>query len=222
MDDSAQFSRRRILNISAATVGLAAAATITPLMAAEALRRTPTQILGPYYPVMKPLDDDADLTVIRGKPGKAVGQVVHVMGRVLNTKGEPVQGARIEIWQANTHGRYTHPSDFSAAPLDPNFEGFARLVTDTEGRYRFKTIKPGPYPQDGDMRPSHIHFDVMGKTNRLVTQMYFAGDPYQDRDRFLATARANAQRLIVGLKAPTPDLEPESRLAMWDIVLEQG
>jgi protocatechuate 3,4-dioxygenase beta subunit len=192
------------------------------LMAAETVRRTPTQILGPYYPVMKPLDRDADLTVIRDKSGKAAGQVIHVMGRVLNTRGEPVQGARIEIWQANTHGRYVHPSDRNSAPLDPNFEGFASLVTDTEGRYRFKTIKPGAYPQDGEMRPPHIHFDVSGRINRLVTQMYFAGDPLNERDRFLATARANARRLIVSLQKPGPELEPDSLLAQWDIVLEQG
>ena len=220
MDNSRMLSRRKLLRMSLVAGGWVGSGGV--FAAAEPLRRTPTQILGPFYPVMKPLDQDADLTAIRGKSGKAAGQLLHVMGRVLNTRGEPVQGARIEIWQANTHGRYTHPSDRNPAPLDPNFEGFAKLVTDAEGRYRFKTVKPGAYPQDGEMRPPHIHFDVSGKINRLVSQMYFADEPLNERDRFLATARANASRLIVRPQPPGPGLEPESLVAHWDIVLEQG
>jgi protocatechuate 3,4-dioxygenase, beta subunit len=220
MSRSPLTSRRALLGMSLTAGALASCPRA--LLASENLRRTPTQILGPYYPVLKPLDQDADLTVIRGRSGKATGQVMHVTGRVLNTRGEPVPGARIEIWQANAQGRYVHPSDRNPAPLDPNFEGFATLTTDNEGRYRFKTIKPGAYPQDGEMRPPHIHFDVSGKINRLVTQMYFAGEPLNARDRFLATARANATRLMVPLQSPVAGLEPESLLAQWDIVLEQG
>jgi protocatechuate 3,4-dioxygenase beta subunit len=216
-------SRRRVLGLSAAAAGLAVTSNTRTLMAAELVRRTPSQILGPFYPVMKPLDQDADLTMIRGKSGKAAGQVIHVLGRVLNPRGEPVQGARMEIWQANMHGRYTHPADTNTAPLDPNFEGFTTLVTDAEGRYRFKTIKPGAYPEDDKtMRAPHIHFDVTGRLSRLVTQMYFEGEPLNGQDRFRATARANANRLTVKLAPPTRDLEPESLLANWDIVLERG
>ncbi len=101
------------------------------------------------------------------------------MGRVLNAGGEPVSGARIEIWQANAHGRYAHPADDNPAPLDPNFQGYAKLLTDADGRYRFKTIKPSAYPAGAFMRPAHIHFDVTGKLDRLVTQMYFPDDPLQ-------------------------------------------
>src|SRR5205809_1232643 len=104
-------------------------------------------------------------------------EVIHVMGRVLNVEGQPVRGARVELWQANAHGRYTHPSDTNSAPLDPNFEGFAVQTTDAEGRYRFKTIKPGAYPANPNwMRPPHLHFEVTGKVNRLVTQLYFPGE----------------------------------------------
>ena len=135
-------------------------------------RRTPDQVMGPFYPLTKPLDRGADLTTIPGKPGRAHGQVIHLMGRVLDMKGKPVAGARVEIWQANTHGRYVHPSDTNPAPLDPNFEGFGVQITDREGRYRFKTIKPDGYPTHipGWKRPPHIHFDVTGKVDKLVTQ----------------------------------------------------
>jgi len=130
----------------------------------------------------------------------------------------------VEIWQANTHGRYTHPSDHNPAPLDPNFEGFAVVTTDARGRYRIKTIKPGAYPAgpDARMRPSHIHFDVTVKSNRLVTQLYFAGEPLNDKDPFLQGTGAGKERLIVRLGPPTQGLEPDSFAAVWDIVLEKG
>src|SRR6266705_1220680 len=191
-------SRRHLLGMAVAVGGLAMAGGVSAVLA-QAFRRTPDQILGPFYPVRKPLDQDADLTTIAGKPGRAEGQGIHVMGRVVNVAGHPVHGARVEIWQANTHGRYTHPSDTNPAPLDPHFEGFAVLTTDAEGRYRFKTITPGAYPASPDrMRPPHIHFEVTGKINRLVTQMYFEGEPLNDTDRPLQSVlSSNRERLIV-------------------------
>jgi protocatechuate 3,4-dioxygenase, beta subunit len=214
-----RFTRRRVLLgggacATAAALGGAAAA-------AESLRRTPTQALGPFYPLEKPLDADADLTMVKGRKARATGQVVHVMGRVSNAAGEPVKGARIEIWQANSHGRYAHPGDNNPAPLDPNFQGYASLVTDAEGRYRFKTIKPSAYPAGRSMRPAHIHFDIAGKANRLVTQMYFPGDEFLEKDSVVATAN-HVQLLIADVRPPTSDLEPDSLLAHWDIVLERG
>lgn len=127
------------------------------------------------------------------------------------------------MWQANAHGRYTHPSDQHDAPLDPHFEGYAVLVTDAEGRYRFKTVKPGSYPDDasGSQRAPHIHFDVTGRVNRLVTQMYFAGERLNDADRFLSTAGVNRGRLIVQLSPVTGD-EESALAAHWDIVLNDG
>src|SRR5712691_6771784 len=215
-------SRRHLLGMAVAVGGWAMSGSVRSVLA-QALQRTPGQVLGPFYPVPKPLDQDADLTTIAGKPGRAEGQVIHVMGRVLNLQGQPVQGARVEIWQANTHGRYNHPSDTNPAPLDPHFEGFAVLTTDEEGRYRFKTIKPGAYPASADrMRPPHIHFEITGKSNRLVTQMYFAGEPWNDKDPALQSAGANKERLIVTLQPPTQGLEPDSRMAVWDIVVDKG
>jgi protocatechuate 3,4-dioxygenase, beta subunit len=211
-------SRRDLLLMASAVAsGLNPAAT-----SAQIIRRTPSQILGPFYPVQKPLDQDADLTTIAGRSGRASGQVIEVMGRVINRRGEPVAGARIEIWQANTHGRYTHPSDRSTAPLDPNFEGYGLLTTDSEGRYRFRSIKPGAYPEEsGTMRAPHIHFDVLGRSNRLVTQMYFAGEGLNDTDRFIQTAAANRSRLIVPFERPASTAQ-DALVGSWDIVLDDG
>ncbi|PYM45528.1 MAG: protocatechuate 3,4-dioxygenase [Candidatus Rokuibacteriota bacterium] len=145
------------------------------------------------------------------------------MGRVVNVQGQPVKGARVELWQANTHGRYTHPSDTNPAPLDPNFEGFAVQDTDAEGRYRFKTIKPGAYPATVDwMRPPHLHFEVTGKINRTITQMYFPGEPLNDKDLLLQNIRANKDSLIAKVLPATSDVEPDSRIVVWDIVLDKG
>src|SRR6266853_1319889 len=176
--------------------------------AQAALQRTPGQILGPFYPV-KPFDQNADLTKVAGRPGRAEGEILNVMGRVLNLKGEPVRSAKVEVWQANAHGRYTHPSDTNPAPLDPNFEGSAVLTTDSEGRYRFKTIKPSAYPAGPDrMRPAHIHFQVSGRQDRLVTQMYFENDPSNATDPFLNSAGGRKELLVTKLLAPSPEFEP--------------
>lgn len=190
---------------------------------AQGLKRTPGEILGPFYPVLRSVEKTADLTIRAGKPGRATGELIYVMGRVLNLAGQPVQGARVELWQANTHGRYTHPSDTNPAPLDPNFEGFAVQDTDAEGRYRFKSIKPGAYPATANwMRPPHLHFEVTGKINRLITQMYFPGEPLNDKDILLQNIRGNKEGLIAKVLLPTPDIEGDSRVVVWDIVLDKG
>jgi protocatechuate 3,4-dioxygenase beta subunit len=213
-------SRRDIAKMSA-MIGVASAVSTRFAYAQVALQRTPDQILGPFYP-LKPLGQNADLTRVPGRPGRAEGQVLNVMGRVVNLKGEPVRNAKIEVWQANAHGRYTHPSDANPAPLDANFEGAAVLSSDSDGRYRFTTIKPAAYPAGpNSMRPAHIHFQVSGQQDRLVTQMYFEGDPYNGTDRFLQTA-GRTELLVTKLLPPTAGLEPESKLVVFDIVLNAG
>lgn len=189
---------------------------------ADKLRRTPTQVLGPFYPMQKPLDQDADLTMIRGRNGRAAGQVVNIAGRVLNADSKPLPGIQIEIWQANSYGRYTHPADQHDAALDPNFEGYCLLTTDDEGRYRFKTVKPGAYPVDGGMRAPHIHFDVRGKINRLLTQMYFPDEPLNDSDTILNLAGKRRSRLIVDLQRSAAGVTPGEWMAQWDLVLDEG
>jgi protocatechuate 3,4-dioxygenase beta subunit len=186
------------------------------------LKRTPDQILGPFYPTGTTPIQGTDLVALPGRAGRAQGQVIHVMGRVLNIHGQPLAGARVELWQANTHGRYTHPNDQNPAPLDPNFEGFGVQVADAEGRYHFKTIKPGSYPAGPTLvRPPHIHFEVIARHERLITQMYFAGEPLNDKDPFLQSVTGK-DRLIVNLAPPTQGLEPNSLLAAWDIVMARG
>jgi protocatechuate 3,4-dioxygenase beta subunit len=213
-------SRREIVKMSAALM-CAGVLSSSKLIAAEALRRTPGQILGPFYPLGE-LRQNSDLTRVPGRAGRATGQVLNVTGRVLNLAGEPVRNAKVEIWQANAYGRYTHPSDTNPAPLDPNFEGSAVLVTDAEGRYRFKTIKPAAYPAGPNfMRPAHIHFQVSGRQDRLVTQMYFENDPFNDSDPFLNSA-GRKELLITKLLDPTPEFEPDSKVVIFDIVVYKG
>ena len=217
-------TRRDLLR---ATLGIGAAAT-TPAAWAESPREpTPSQTTGPFYPVTRPLDADADLTVIEGGAGHAEGRVIHVMGRVLDARGAPVAGARVEIWQANAKGRYAHPADRNPAPLDPNFQGFGAQLTDGDGQYRFKTIKPAAYPINPTnphrVRPPHIHFDVSGSDARLVTQMYFPGEPDNAGDLIFGGLGADEQRAVTASVLP-PDagLEPDSLLVRWDIVLIGG
>lgn len=211
--------RRHILKMSAVVGALGAVSPFKCVLAQSVLRRTQDQIMGPFYPVMKTPDRSGDLTRVNGSAGRAKGQVLNVTGRVVNPAGEPVRDARVEIWQANAAGRYAHPDDPNPAPLDPNFEGFGVVTTDAEGRYRFKTIKPAAYPTGPtSMRPAHIHFEVVGRHDELVTQMYFEGDPYNEKDRYLQSAR-RPEELIVKLSSATAEFEPDSMTAVFDIVL---
>ncbi|MBI5586663.1 MAG: hypothetical protein HY892_22870 [Deltaproteobacteria bacterium] len=220
MSDDQRLSRRELLKMSLAMGGVLLSGPINPLFAQSAgMVPTSEQVMGPFYPVIKPIDQDADLTVIQGKPGKARGQVIYLVGRVKNLKGRPLPGTLVEIWQANSFGRYTHPNDRNPASLDPNFEGYGVSSTDGEGRFRFKTIKPAPYPvSEGWIRPPHIHFKVSTGSSLLVTQMYFAGEPLNEKDRIFKTAE-DKESLITKLAPPTKDLEPGSLVAAWDIVL---
>jgi len=214
------FDRREVL----AMVAAVAASVLVPSKFAAAqtgLPRTPGQILGPFYP-LTPMAATVDLTRMPGQPGRAQGQILNVTGKVLNLAGEPVRNATVEVWQANAHRRYTHPSDTNPAPLDQNFEGSAVLKTDSDGRYRFKTIKPAAYPAGPNLiRPAHIHMQVTGRQDRLVTQMYFEGDPYNATDPFLNSA-GRKDLLVAKLLDPTPEFESDSKMVRFDIVVYKG
>lgn len=189
----------------------------------DPLPATPSTILGPFYPLLKPRERDQDLTQIAGRKVRAQGQVIHVAGRVLNQRGDPVSRARVELWQANTFGRYDHPSERNPAPLDPGFQGYGLQVSDSEGRFRFTTIKPGPYPVDAVLtRAPHLHFNVTGRVDQRVTQMFFADEPLNDQDFVLQGAPRNRDRLIARLLPPPPEEDPTSRLVRWDIVVPTG
>jgi protocatechuate 3,4-dioxygenase, beta subunit len=145
---------------------------------------------------------DADLTVNGAKGGEPLGERIIVTGRVLDEAGRPVPDTLVEIWQANAAGRYIHVVDQHPAPLDPNFFGGGRCVTDPDGRYRFLTIKPGAYPWGNHFnawRPNHIHFSLFGHQfgQRLVTQMYFPGDPLMALDPiFLGVPEKARHRMV--------------------------
>jgi protocatechuate 3,4-dioxygenase beta subunit len=211
--------RRALLSFATAATML----SIRPLIAVSPERTpTPENVLGPFYPMIKSVESDADLTTIRGHKRAAEGQVVYLMGRVLDLRGEPVRGARIEIWQANTHGRYAHTMDPNSAPLDPNFQGYAKQTTDREGRYRFKTIKPGSYPVDATYtRPPHIHFEVAGKKSLLVTQMFFPGEALNDKDPLFTMLGKDAPLAVGQMLPATHEVEPDSAMMIWDIILYQ-
>jgi protocatechuate 3,4-dioxygenase beta subunit len=166
------------------------------------LPHTITEITGPRLGAERILGDlDNDLT--RQHEGEPIGERMTVFGRVLDTEGKPLRDTLVEIWQANAAGRYRHRSDRWPAPLDPNFSGAGRCLTDGEGRYSFTTIKPGPYPwgnHHNAWRPAHIHFSLLGRAfaQRLVTQMYFPGDPLLRYDPIFNSVpdRRTRKRLI--------------------------
>jgi protocatechuate 3,4-dioxygenase beta subunit len=147
------------------------------------------------------LPNDTDLTA--HGDSEPLGEKIVVTGRVLDEDGKPVRNSLLEVWQCNAAGRYRHKRDQHNAPLDPNFNGWGKMMTDDDGRYRFVTIKPGPYPwgnHDKAWRPAHIHFSLFGNVyaQRLVTQMYFPGDPLFEFDPIFQSIPdlAARQRLI--------------------------
>ncbi|MGG7565382.1 protocatechuate 3,4-dioxygenase subunit beta [Rhodovulum sp. DZ06] len=155
----------------------------SPTYALISLDNGPAEQTGPVFGHNQLGELDNDLILNYAKPGELpIGERIIVHGRVLDEGGRPVRGGLVEFWQANAGGRYRHKKDTYLAPLDPNFGGCGRTITDEDGYYSFRTIKPGPYPWPNgvnDWRPAHIHFSVFGHAfaQRLVCQMYFEGDP---------------------------------------------
>jgi len=185
--------------------------------------QTLSEVTGPLYGHNPIGDTDNDLT--RQHPGEPLGQRIIVAGRVLDEDGRSVSNSLIEIWQANAGGRYRHHVDNHPAPVDPNFTGAGRAITDADGRYRFVTIKPGAYPwrnHSNAWRPAHIHFSLFGPAfvTRLVTQMYFPDDPLFPYDPILQSIREPQaqQRLIARFDLDTTE-ELWALGYRWDIVL---
>jgi len=183
------------------------------------------RIDGPVFGegALEPLDRD----LTRQHDGEPLGERILVHGRVLDDSGKPIGGALVEVWQANAAGRYRHQVDDHPAPLDPNFSGAGRCLTDGEGRYSFTTIRPGAYPwrnHDNAWRPAHIHFSIFGRafTQRLVTQMYFPGDPLFPYDPIFNSIRDPRSRELLVSRFDIATSAPDFSLAYeWDIVMRR-
>ena len=197
----------------------------SPRLALWSLQNSLSEVTGPMFghDELGPLDND--LLLNYAKDGEPIGERTIVHGRVLDENGRGVPHALVEVWQANAGGRYRHKNDTYLAPIDPNFGGCGRVITDASGAYAFRTIKPGAYPFRNfvnSWRPAHIHFSLFGSgfAQRLITQMYFEGDPLIGKDAILATISdpAARQRLVapLDLNAAVP---LDSLAYRFDIVL---
>jgi protocatechuate 3,4-dioxygenase, beta subunit len=210
--------RRQIIIGLAATAASSLQITSGTSFAGRNLLDTPRQTEGPFYPVEWAGDVDSDLVVVRGQAAKALGQVLHVEGRVLDLSGLAVAGAAVEIWQCDANGVYRHPDDEGRdRRRDVWFQGRGRTLTDAAGRYRFRTIRPVPY----GWRAPHIHFKVQPPKGReLVTQMYVFGEALNARDGVLNGIRNRRQRESVIVRLEAADrLEAGALGATFDIVL---
>jgi protocatechuate 3,4-dioxygenase beta subunit len=191
--------RRRVL----AWIGMAALAPLaaTPALADE-IPPTPRLTEGPFYPRTFPRDSDGDLTRVEGRPSVAQGTVLDVSGRVVDRRGAPRAGARVEIWQCDALGQYHHVGSMQSEG-DPNFQGFGAVVTDADGRYRFRTIKPVPYPG----RTPHIHFAVLeGGRRRLTSQMFVEGESQNERDGLYRSLGRDARLVTLKLEGAADGL----------------
>lgn len=198
--------------------GIAVAAAVAPrIVTAAELVATPGQTEGPFYPVAFPPDMDNDLVRVTGQAAQALGQVIHVSGRVLDLRGQPRPGSVVEIWQCDANGIYRHPRAVGQGRIDHAFQGYGRTQVDDQGQYRFRTIRPVPYPG----RTPHIHFAVhVPGQGRLVTQMYIEGEPLNARDGVLNGIRDPSARgsvIVPLLAAQSP--EPGTLHGRFDIVV---
>jgi protocatechuate 3,4-dioxygenase, beta subunit len=202
---------RRIFAGGIASASLMIASGAKALADRSATAESP---MGPFYPMVRPPDSDSDLTMVRGRTGRASGQIIEVTGRVLDVHGNPLSGAEIELCQANAAGRYDHPSDPATAPLDANFQGYATLKADAKGEWRIVTVKPGGYESPIGHRPPHIHFDLRTGKARNIAQLYFPEE-----------ADGNAKDLLfkgLGSSAPTSLAvrnTSDPNKYSWDIVM---
>lgn len=201
-------------------VGVAAVAGVSAARAQQLVPTSP-QDLGPFYPIMRPADHDADLTRVKGRSGTATGQPINVIGRIVDLQGNPIRNAQVEIWQCNAAGRYDHPGDrANPTALDPNFQGFARLASDRDGQFKFRSVKPKDYDTPVGRRTPHIHFSIDGHSERLVTQMYFPNEPLNEID-FLLKNAAPKQSVIAESIDPLSG-DPHALAFRWTVVLAQG
>ena len=200
--------------------GLLLGTSLLPLSSAFAADAVPTpkQTEGPFYPAGFPADVDNDLVQVRGQQARALGEVLHLKGRVIGVDGRPLAGTLVEIWQCDARGFYDHPRQPGRDRRDVAFQGYGRITADAQGRYSFRTLKPVAYPG----RTPHIHLKAAACDGRLLTsQFYIAGDPQNERDGvFRAAVREPGQRERVEMKlAPAPGVEAGALATEMDIVI---
>jgi protocatechuate 3,4-dioxygenase beta subunit len=196
--------------------GVAAAGILAPVQA-HALSRTPRQTEGPFYPDRMPPDIDADLLRVAGRKPYARGQVAHVRGRVLDRRGKPLGGVKVEIWQCDANGVYRHSGDNrEGRRADPDFQGYGHAVTRADGAYAFRTIRPVEYPG----RTPHIHFKLSrGGRHLLTTQMYVANDPGNVGDGLYNDLTASQKRAVTVDFRRADRVEKGAFLGIFDIVI---
>ena len=211
MSNPAILSRRRVLVAASALAALA-----NPAMARAAeLVPTPYQPAGPFYPRDIPLDADNDLVRVVGRDAQAEGEVTHLFGRILDAAGRPVAGAGVEIWQCDARGLYHHVRG-RAGDRDENFQGYGQMAAGESGAYRFRTIKPVPYPG----RAPHIHFAVSGPgSQRMTTQLYIKDHPGNARDFLFRRIDGQLRDEVSVPFVPAPELESNALQAAFDIVV---
>jgi protocatechuate 3,4-dioxygenase beta subunit len=210
---------RGIVAVSAAALVPGPHGLLRAALAASELVTTPEQTEGPFYPTDWSGDIDNDLVLVKGEAASAQGQITHILGRVLDQSGAPVPGAQVEIWQCDATGIYRHPRDTSwRRKRDAGFQGRGRMPVGSDGAYAFRTIKPVAYPG----RTPHIHVAITAPGREpLVTQMYAAGDPQNERDGILNGIRDARQRASVIVKLePADRIETGALSGTFDIVLE--
>jgi len=190
---------------------------ITPGLMAETLTLTPKQTEGPFYPDKMPLDTDNDLIIINDALTPAVGTVAYLSGQVMDIKGNPIRNALVEIWQVDNNGIYLHSQGGRREKLDSNFQGYGKFLTDSKGRYSFRTLKPSPYSG----RTPHIHMAISAKgQSKLTTQCYVKGEPRNKKDFILKRVRGERERnsLIIPFN-PLPNSKVGEVSAQFNIVL---
>ena len=187
---------------------------VQPVLA-QSLAQTPRQTEGPFFPDRLPLDQDNDLTMVAGRHAPAAGDITDLTGCILDARGNPLRGVVIEIWQVDNNGHYIHTAD-AGTHNDANFQGYGRFETGQDGAYRFRTIKPVPYPG----RTPHIHVKLhKGGHELLTTQMYVRGHPLNERDAILRSIRDPRQRASVLVPFLPSNDRPGELAARFDIVL---
>lgn len=210
-------SRRQFLNqLGVAGAAFAFSDLFVPGLLAEELTRTPEQGEGPFYPDKLPLDTDNDLVIVNNSVTPAVGEITHLSGRILNTRGEPVRNAQIEIWQVDNNGCYIHSAGAGGRERDGNFQGYGRFLTGSTGEYRFRTIKPVVYSS----RPPHIHMKVKAGSEELTTQCYVKNHPSTETDWLIRGIRdPKARAALMTDFVPIRSSRMGELAAKFDIVL---